>query len=269
MPTVDVPDARLHYEVNGSGPVLMLSGAPMDAAAFAPVTELLTDVFTVVTHDPRGISRSVLHDPEQDSTPDLRAGDALAILDDLGVESADFFGSSGGAVTGLALVARHPGRVRTLVAHEPPLLELLPDAAERRAGVDDIVDTYHRVGLEAAWTAFMANATVDGAAMPDGDGPPDEDEPSEQDLANAARFFAHELRHTTRYRPDVPALRSVPTRIVVAIGVESGHLQTNRTSAALAALLGVDPVRVSGEHTGFLEQPKAFAEDLRTVLAGR
>jgi pimeloyl-ACP methyl ester carboxylesterase len=234
------------------------------------VAELLADEFTVVTHDPRGISRSVLHDPAQDSTPELRAGDAVAILDDLGVASADVFGSSGGAVTGLALVARHPGRVRTLVAHEPPLLELLPDAAERRAGVDDIVATFHRDGLEAAWGAFMANATVDGAAMPEGEG--DEGphgEPSAQDLANAARFFAHEIRHTTGYLPNLPALQEAATRIVVAVGAESAHLQTHRTSAALAAQLGVEPVTFSGEHTGFLEQPKAFAEDLRAVLGTR
>ncbi|MFF1644665.1 alpha/beta fold hydrolase [Streptomyces sp. NPDC058240] len=53
-----------------------------------------------------------------------------AIVDALGADSADVFGSSGGAVTGLALVARHPARVRTLVAHEPPVMELLPDAVE-------------------------------------------------------------------------------------------------------------------------------------------
>lgn len=264
---LDVPGARLHYEVRGSGPLLMLVAAPMDAEAFAPVADLLADDFTVVTHDPRGISRSRLDDPEQDSTPDLRADDVAAILDDLGAESADVFGSSGGAVTGLALVTRHPGRVRTLIAHEPPLLELLPDADERRRGVDEIVATYHREGLEAAWMAFMASSMVDGAEAPDADGPPADEEPSAQDLINAGRFFAHEIRPTTRFLPDVPALRSAPTRIVVGIGVESAHLQTHRTSMALADLLGVAPVEFSGEHIGFVERPKEFAEDLRGVLA--
>lgn len=132
------PDARLRYEVRGSGPLLVVTGAPMAAADFAPLAEALAAEFTVVTHDPRGISGSVLDDPEQDSTPELRADDLAAILDDLGAESADVFGSSGGAVTGLALVARHPARVRTLVAHEPPCVELLPDAAEQRAAVDDM-----------------------------------------------------------------------------------------------------------------------------------
>src|SRR5918997_1040576 len=134
--TLSVPGARLYYEVRGSGPLLVVMGSPMGAAAFAPLADELAADRTVVTLDPRGISHSVLDDPAQDSTPDLRAGDVAAILDDLGAGSADVFGSSGGAVTGLALVTRNPGRVRTLVAHEPPLLALLPDAPERHAGTE-------------------------------------------------------------------------------------------------------------------------------------
>jgi pimeloyl-ACP methyl ester carboxylesterase len=142
------------------GPLLLVMGAPMGAAAFAPLADVLAVDHTVVTHDPRGISASRLDDPDQDSTPELRADDAVALLDGLGAESADVFGSSGGAVTGLAMVTRHPGRVRTLVAHEPPLLELLPDAAERRAGVDDMVESFHREGLAAALTATATRVLI-------------------------------------------------------------------------------------------------------------
>ena len=107
---------------------------------------------------------------------------STAILDDLGAESADLFGSSGGAVTGLALVARHPGRVRTLVAHEPPLLELLPDAAQQRANTEAIIDTFHRDGFQAAWMHFMRNAGFD--VSPD-DAPPGPAEPSEDEVRQA------------------------------------------------------------------------------------
>jgi pimeloyl-ACP methyl ester carboxylesterase len=237
----------------------------MAAADFAPLADALAGDHTVVTHDPRGISASRLDDPEQDSTPELRADDVAALLDALGAESADVFGSSGGAVTGLALVARHPGRVRTLVGHEPPLLELLPDAAEQRAAVDDMVQTFHREGPTAAFGKFMTHAGFDdgdeGAPTP----PPGE--PSEQALADGARFFAHELRGTTRYVPDVAALTSGPTRIVVGIGVASGNLLTYRTSTALAELLGTPPVEFPGDHGGFLGRPEEFAEVLRKVLA--
>ncbi|WP_351234152.1 alpha/beta hydrolase [Streptomyces sp. NPDC002133] len=264
--TLDVPGARLHYEVRGTGPLLLVTGAPMASADFAPLADALAGEYTVVTHDPRGISGSVLDDPEQDSTPELRADDLGALLDALGADSADVFGSSGGAVTGLALVARHPGRVRTLVAHEPPLLELLPDAAEQRAATDDIIATFHHEGVGAAWMKFMVNAGFDiggeGAPTP----PPGE--PSEQQLADSARFFAHELRGTALYVPDVPALRAGPARVVVGIGAASGGLLTYRTSTALAELLGAPPVEFPGDHGGFLGQPKEFAAVLHAVLSG-
>jgi pimeloyl-ACP methyl ester carboxylesterase len=265
MTTVDVPGARLYYETRGSGPLLLLLGAPMSAPHFTPLAEALAEAHTVVTTDPRGISRSVVDDPDQDSTPDLRADDVAAILDDLGADAADVFGSSGGAITGLALVTRHPGRVRTLVAHEPPLLELLPDAAEQRAAVDDIVATFHREGQARAWAKFMANAGFSGPDDEDVAVPPPV-EPSEQDLADGTRFLVHELQGTTRYVPDVAALRAAPARVVVGIGVESGALLTHRTSTALAERLDTEPVVFPGDHGGFMAQPAEFAEVLRKVL---
>ena len=202
--TLAVAGGRLHYEVRGDGPLLLIVGAPMGAEPFAALAEAMARDHTVVTHDPRGISGSVLDDPEQDSTPELRADDVAALLDALGAESADVFGSSGGAITGLALVTGHPGRVRTLVAHEPPLLELLADAAERRAEVDDIVETFHRDGQEAAFGKFMASAGFDAEDGDGGhDGPPPglPGEPSPQMLADGARFLGHELRPHDPLRP--------------------------------------------------------------------
>ncbi|TDD56476.1 alpha/beta hydrolase [Nonomuraea terrae] len=255
------PGVRLRYEVRGSGPLLVVTGAPMAAAEFAALADALAGDHTVVTHDPRGISGSVLDDPAEDSTPELRADDLAAILDALGAESADVFGSSGGAVTGLSLVERHPSRVRTLVAHEPPCVELLPEAAEQRAVVEDIIETFHRDGPGPAFATFMANAGFDQPAGPPG-------EPSEQDMANIARFLAHELRGTTRYVPDVAALKAAPCRIVVGIGAESGRLLTYRTSVALAGLLGTEPVEFPGDHGGFMGGAEEFAGVLRKVLAG-
>ncbi|MEO3872100.1 alpha/beta hydrolase [Nonomuraea sp. B12E4] len=264
--TLDVPGAHLRYEVRGSGPLLLLAGAPMNAAPFAPLAEELAGEYTVVTHDPRGMSGSRLDDPEQDSTPELRAGDLVALMEALGADSADVLGSSGGAVTGLALAERHPGRVRTLVAHEPPLLELLPDAAEQRAGIEDIIATLHREGALAAQLKFLASA---GFTFEEGDDGAPPMEFSEQDLADSARFFDHEIRGTTRHVPDIAALRAAPARIVVGLGADSGGLVTYRTSMALAGLLGTPPVEFPGDHGGFLGEPREFAQVLRKVLAER
>ncbi|WP_150245420.1 alpha/beta fold hydrolase [Nocardiopsis quinghaiensis] len=261
--TLRTPDGTLYYEVRGEGPVLVLTGAPMGAEEFTPVADLLARDRTVLTHDPRGISRSPLNDPEQDSTPELRADDLITLLDALDADSADVLGSSGGAVTALALAERHPRRVRTAVAHEPPLMELLPDAAEQRAATEDVIATYHREGVSAAWAEFMANA---GFPVEEGDGAPAE-EPPERMLADSARFFAHELRHTALYVPDTDALRSGQARIVVGVGSDSGSLSTSRTSTALADLLGTAPVAFPGGHGGFADDPEGFAAVLRGVLS--
>ncbi|MFI5891940.1 alpha/beta hydrolase [Actinoplanes sp. NPDC051513] len=265
--TLTVPGGRLHYEVRGSGPLLLLAASPMGADAFAPMADALADRYTVVTHDPRGIGRSPLDDPTQDSTPDLRADDVAALLDALQADTADMFGTSGGAVTGLALAVRQPGRLRTLVAHEPPLLRLLPDATAQLAAVEDTVAALHRDGLGAAWQRFMQQAGYH-------DEHPEENteegaggyEPSQQDLADGTRFFAHELWHTTSYRLDVAALAAGPVRVVVGLGAESHKLLTYRTSIALAEGLGGTPVDYPGEHTGFVGHPGAFAEALHAAL---
>jgi pimeloyl-ACP methyl ester carboxylesterase len=264
--TLELPGVRLHFEVRGSGPALVITAAPMGAAPFQPLAEALADRFTVVTHDPRGISASVLDDPDQDSTPELRADDLVAILDELGIETADVFGSSGGAVTGLALMARHPARVRTLIAHEPPLIELLPDADARQGEVYDIVETFHRDGLGAAMGKFMAMVGGGDAGSPAA-GAADRPAPRQEDLDNAAHFVGHELAGTTSFVPDAAAIAAAPGRVIVAIGDESSELMTFRTSSALADLLGVTPVRFPGDHAGFLGHTAEFADAIVAALA--
>lgn len=264
-----VPGATLQYEVRGDGPVLAVIGSPMTASEFAAVADALAVNHTVVTYDPRGLGASPIDDPAQDSTPELRADDVAAILDDLGAGPADVFGSSGGAVTGLALAAKYPGWVRTLVAHEPPLLELLPasEAAKQRAATRDIIDTFHSAGPGAAMAKFMATAGFDQS---DGDAPapqglpPSSDEMTKQ-LADLSRFFNHELLCTTTYVPDVDALRA--SRVIVGIGADSEPLITHGTSMALCRLLGVEPVIFPGDHGGFMSAPGEFADALRAVLA--
>ena len=74
-----------------------------------------------MTYDPRGVERSVKADPASLSTPDQHADDIHRVIAALDAGPVDLFASSGGAVNALALVAKHPEQVRTLVAHEPPL----------------------------------------------------------------------------------------------------------------------------------------------------
>lgn len=262
--TLDVPGARLHYEVRGEGPLVALVGAPMDAAAFAPLAEVLTAGHTVLTADPRGIHRSSVQDRGADSTPELRAEDLSRLIEHLDAGPAAVFGSSGGAVTALALVQAHPEQVHTVIAHEPPLIELLEDRERLRASTEDCCATYLAGDVVGAWTAFFAQADI---AMP-----PEAVEHAfggERDLqvVRDERFwFAHEMRPSTRWQPDLTVLNSVASRIVVGIGESSAGQLCDRTSRALAHAVGTRPTMFPGGHTGFVEAPDAFARRLSAVL---
>ncbi|NGO81639.1 alpha/beta hydrolase [Streptomyces sp. YC504] len=263
---LEVPGARLHYEVRGrgQGPLIALVGAPMDAGAFAPLADLLAVDHTVLTTDPRGINRSVLDDPEQDSTPELRADDLSRLLSHLGAGPATVLGSSGGAVTALALAQAHPEQVHIVVAHEPPLVELLPEREKVHAETDEIIATYLAGDVIGAWTRFMAQANI---ALPEGaiEGMFGGERDPRQ-VADERRWFAHELRATTHWRPDLDALRSISARMVVGIGDDSDGEECDFTSRALAEALGIEPTRFPGGHTGFAEDPGAFATRLREWL---
>ncbi len=237
----------------------------MDANSFAPLADLLATDHTVLTTDPRGINRSPLHNPLQDSTPALRADDLFRLLTHVDAGRATILGSSGGAVTALALAQTHPELLATVIAHEPPIAELLDDRDEIHAQTDDVILTYLGGDVLGAWTKFFEQADIElppGAVeyMFGGDRDP-------QAVADERRWFAHEMRETTHWQPDLDALRAVADRIVIGIGEESTGQECDRTSRALGALLGIEPTLFPGDHTGFAEDPAAFEPRLREVLA--
>jgi clorobiocin/coumermycin A biosynthesis protein CloN7/CouN7 len=264
-----VPGARLYYERRGNGPLLLLIGSPMDSTGFTPLASALADRYTVVIYDPRGIGNSSREDTSVEVTPEQQADDVHRLLSALGAGPVDLFGSSGGAVVGLALVTAHPDQVRTLVAHEPPVVELLADAAQVRAQIDDIYGTYRAEGAEKAMQKFMTHAGLGAGAAQEADTP--RWEPSPEQLARmratTEHFLAHLLRPTTRYRLDIEALRAASTRIVVAGGATSKGQLANRTAVALADQLGTRVVDFPGDHGGFLAFPEQFGRLLDRVLA--
>lgn len=260
MPVLDVPDATLYFELRGSGPLVALVGAPMHADPFAPMADLLAVDHTVLTTDPRGIHRSPLHDPEQESTPDLRADDLARLLVEIDAGPAAVFGSSGGAVTALALAQTRPELAHTVIAHEPPLDELLDDRDELRATQQKMIDAYRSGDPLGAWTIFLTSADIPV--------PPEVMVATDpQQIADERRWFLHEMAATTGWVPDHHALRAGPSRVVVGIGRDSAGEECDRTSRALAALLGVRPTMFPGGHIGFAEDAAGFERPLREVLS--
>lgn len=285
--TLEVPGAVLTYDVRGdlsaatgATPALVLIGTPMTAEGFTTLAGSFEDR-PVITYDPRNTGRSRCT-TDATPTPEDHASDVHAILaalrSELGSPQVDLFGSSGGAINALALAAAHPEDLRVVVAHEPPSSRALPDAAVLVAACADVLDSYHRAGHGLGMAKFIALVIEQGPFgldyldRPDPDpamfGLPTADDGSRNDplMLNMATIPV--------WGPDLDALRSVPCRLVLAVGEDSGETMAARAPRAIAAALGVEAVVFPGDHTGFAGgehgqtgKPVEFAAALREVLA--
>jgi pimeloyl-ACP methyl ester carboxylesterase len=283
MHTLQTADADIVYDLHGplptadGRPLLFMIGQPMTASGFDALASHFPDR-SVVTYDPRGLGRSNRRDGRIDHSPTVQAADVHAIIEALGAGPIEMFASSGGAVTALALVAAYPDDVVTLVAHEPPLIPVLSDAAAAERARTGVRDAYEDKGSSAGMAAFIAMTSWRGEftdeffAQPSLDpsafGMASEDDGSRDDPVLSDRSWA-----VSSYRPEVDALVAAPTQVIIAVGEESEGTFTDRTSAAAAELLGQKATVFPSHHGGFLGgesryagQPEAFASRLRDVL---
>ena len=281
---LEVPGASLAYDVRRSSTagasVLLMVGSPMGAAGFGTLAGYFPDR-TVVTYDPRGVERSRRTDGASESTPEEHADDLRRVIEAVGGAPVDAFASSGGAVNALVLVARHPELVRTLVAHEPPAADALPDRAEVFEAWEAIHATYEQDGFGPAMARFMAlvshrgpvpagwaqTVTPDPAAFglpTTDDGTRDDPLLGQNTVTSIGRAY------------DFTALKAASTHIVIGVGVESDGELAHRAGEAVAARLGSAPLSFPSHHGGFLGgeygyagEPGAFATTLRAALEDR
>jgi len=279
--TIGVPGATLTYDVRGDladRPVLLIIGSPMGASGFPTLASQFPDR-TVVTYDPRGVERSIRSGDLSELTPDDHADDLVALIEALDAGPVDLFASSGGAVNALALTAKRPDLINTLVAHEPPLAAVVPDSEAALAAVADTYDTYQRDGMGAGMAKFIALVGYEGEFTADYLQQPAPDPamfglPTEDDGSRDDALLGQNIRGCTSYQPDFDALGKAKDRIVIGVGEESGNQMAARGGKAAAARLDLEPVVFPGGHGGFLGneygqpgKPEEFAAKLREVLA--
>lgn len=283
---LEVPGATLAWDLRphdeSDRPVLLMIGYPMGAAGFTTQAGHFADR-TVVTYDPRGIERSTDDGSDlplvEQNVADLHAL-VEAIRTEVGERPIDVFASSGGAVNALALVARHPDDLTTLVAHEPPTLAVLEDADAAGAAWLAVHDTYQRAGWGAGMAHFIAMTSHAGPFDDDWAGQPGPDPamfgmPATDDGSRGDPLLSQDDAGVPHHRLDADAITAASTRVVVAVGTETGDTLTGRTSAGVADALGNELVIFPGGHGGFMGgeygqqgQPDAFAATLREVLDG-
>ena len=255
-------------------PVLFLIGSPMDAVGFGSLASHFADR-PVVTYDPRGAGRN-----PTDTTPivaEQHAEDLHRVIEDLGVGPVDVFGSSGGAVNALALVAAHPEDVLRVVAHEPPTAALLPDRDAVLAVCRDMRATYESQGSGAAMAKFIPFVMFGGEVT---DGYLDQPAPdpamfgmSSDDDGSRTDPLMRNIPGCNAYEPDLEALGALGDRLVIAYGVESGDQMAARGGRSVAEALGRPAVEFPSKHGGFLGgeygqqgDPDGFAAAVHAVL---
>ncbi|MEU3169193.1 alpha/beta hydrolase [Streptosporangium sp. NPDC006930] len=269
-----VDGATLHYEVRGSGPLLLLiPGGAGDAASYDGIADELAGDYTVVSYDPRGLSRSPLDDPQAVQQVARHADDAFRLLDLLSPDApVRVVGCSSGAIVALHLLCAHCERIERVVAHEPPVVEVLPDAAEHRALLARVQETFRRDGLMPAVAEFAA-----GLRRPDDEKPVAAEKAVElppqaaaragRTMANMPYFLGRIVPGFMAYTPDVDRLAALSDRLVLAGGADSRGELPYRPAAFLAERSGTELVHFPGGHTGLSTYPTEFAELLRKVLS--
>jgi pimeloyl-ACP methyl ester carboxylesterase len=266
MSTLTVPGANLYYEVCGKGPLLvMIPGAAGTGDVFHPLIASLAEQYQVVTYDRRGFSLSELDGPQDyDHRLDTDTDDVARLIEQLMDKPAIVFGNSSGATVALEVLIRYPERVKTVIAHEPPLVTLLPDAATWIAFFDEVYDTYRQLGVTRAMHQFATKTlgSEDSKVLAHNM----KLHTNEQKLANATYWMEHELRQYPRVSLDLNALAAHARQIMLVGGHDSQNQMTYQPGKMLAQKLGLDIVSLPGGHLGFLNYPVEFAHELMGTL---
>jgi len=260
--------ATLRYEVRGDGPLLLLiPGGTGGAASFDGVVDGLAADHTVATYDPRGLSRSPLADPEDEQRVAEHAEDAVRLLDLLSPGApARVFGASSGAITALHLLTARPDRVDRVVAHEPPLVEVLPDAADHRALIARVTATLQAQGLVAAMAVFAAGLANPTAPEAESELPPRAAARVERTAGDLPYFLGRIVPAFMSSVPDLGGLTALADRLVIGLGEDSTGELPHRAASCLAERLGVEPRSFPGGHLGLSTHPVEFGERLREAL---
>ena len=114
----DNNDVKIHYEVEGQGPPLVIvhwaSGSTQDLRIFGLVHALKED-YRLILIDMRGQGKSDKpHDPAAYAAA-TQASDIVVVLDELGIDKANFFGYSLGARLGWAVAKYAPERFQSFI----------------------------------------------------------------------------------------------------------------------------------------------------------
>lgn len=275
------PGASLYYETYGSGPLLVfISGANGDADLWRPIAQTIssTSNYTVAIYDRRGFSRSYLSSTAaQNYTHRLHVdvNDTRLIIDHLSPNTpASVLGTSSGAIVALQLLLTYPASLKTLIAHEPPALTLLPDSAALIVAQNAVYATYRAAGVPPAMLQFAYLQDPTFTPTPSGAAGFNIDMRSSAfSSGNLQYWFEREFLQYPLQDFDVDefARGGVREKLVLANG-KATNVQGSqyRANLVLGEKVGLDVRVLAGEHVGYSGATMGeFADDLLGVLGER
>jgi pimeloyl-ACP methyl ester carboxylesterase len=259
---MDVP--RLHIDVDGSGPTVVLAhGFGGSARNFGPQMRALKDRHRVVRYDARGHARSEAPTDPAAYTPATFVGDMGRVLDDLGVATAVVGGLSMGAGIALRFAFAHPERVRGLVLCAFPAAADDPDGFAGKAL--RFAERIEHDGLEAAGEDYVwgPGTKLDRNAV---------NFVRQGFLEHPPHGLALTLRGVIAVQPSVAAMRAelATLRVPVLIVVGSEDGPSRRACDALAGAVQYPRVVVvpGAGHVVNLQNPDEVSAALQEFLDG-
>jgi 3-oxoadipate enol-lactonase len=243
------------YVEQGAGlPLLMGSSLGTDSRLWAPIADALADQHRVIRYDHRGHGSSPV--PDGDYSLEQVAGDALELMDSLGLDRVDYCGVSLGGMVGMWLAAHHPTRIRRLVlvstsAHLAPQQPWIDRAALVRA---EGMPAVAQPTLERWLTPeFLDADSAEVGAIREqllGTDP--------QGYAGCAMAVGEmDLRD---------ALASIDAPTLVIVADDDPSTPPSHGELIAGSISGAEVVRVAGRHLALVEDPDRFASLIRAFL---
>jgi len=253
---------ELHTTEAGRGqPLVLLHAFPLSSAMWELQRAALRGTCRVLTADLRGFGRSPLGGDEP--SLDHMADDLAALLDDRGIDQAVVGGVSMGGYVVMALLRRHPARVRAALLADTKASADAPAARENRERIATTVlaEGGPRVLLDDVLPTLVGRTTVDARA--------DVLDRVRKLVAAAPPAAVAWAQRAMAARPDSFAtLRSTAVPVLVVVGEEDTLSPPSDAEAMVEALPDARLVRVPcAGHLAALEAPEAFNDAVRDFVA--
>jgi acetyltransferase/esterase len=264
--TVPVKNATIFYKIYNEGKpiLLMISGGTGDADSYESILPNFVDQYTIVTYDRRGYTRSPIDQLLEHETIDIetQSDDVSALIRSITHEPVIVFGSSLGAVIAIDLVIRYPDLVTKIIAHEPPLVRLIPEE-EKKGKAPEILENEHPLD---AIKRFMASFGMVPTELTGQSGKPVTEESRIRKTANAKFFLEHESDGVNKYKPDPVKLKAIVPKTVFMAGKESKGNFLYAIAIKTASEYGIPFFEMPGHHVGYAQFPKEFSKALIDIL---